>query len=295
MGFVVACLLAQTPAVSLVRARAALSASAELCAVGSDSEQVHCLLKASALGRDQQALLLALRLYDELGHVVAVLPAEDFEGGYRGVIRLVPQWPVGAEVRHVRFVFDALREIDALLADTARLAHRAAPRFRSRGLVLRFFRSVKRRTPAAFAIDWSVSYNTHGSLNDSLAQVRGLLFHEVFHLNDAGWSSQNLSDDYDAIVRRCGTDVTCLTPLVPEPLLVRVANGTYYSFMPGNGVTEYAADLALRYFKEQTEVLAGRIVKKPFKCGPAENGRAWAKLVNGFFAGVDRVPQCTTQ
>jgi hypothetical protein len=34
-------------------------------------------------------------------------------------------------------------------------------------------------------------------------------------------------------------------------------------------------------------------VKRPFKCGPAENAKAWAALVEEFFGGVDLVPACT--
>jgi hypothetical protein len=57
-------------------------------------------------------------------------------------------------------------------------------------------------------------------------------------------------------------------------------------------VREYAADLALRYFREQREVRQGGKVKAPFKCAAPENARAWAKLVERFFGGVDDVPAC---
>jgi hypothetical protein len=29
-----------------------------------------------------------------------------------------------------------------------------------------------------------------------------------------------------------------------------------------------------------------------FKCGPAENRRAWTLLAGEFFAGIDRTPAC---
>jgi hypothetical protein len=58
-------------------------------------------------------------------------------------------------------------------------------------------------------------------------------------------------------------------------------------------VHEYAAELAVRYYKEQTEMLKkGKLAAKAFKCGPAENGRAWKALVDEFFAGRDLVPTC---
>jgi hypothetical protein len=74
-----------------------------------------------------------------------------------------------------------------------------------------------------------------------------------------------------------------------------VRGGTYYAFQPNNGavVHEYAAELAVRYWKEQSEMLAkGKLARKAFKCGPAENARSWRALVDEFFAGVDRVPTC---
>ena len=79
----------------------------------------------------------------------------------------------------------------------------------------------------------------------------------------------------------------------PNDTLVR--GGTYYSFQPGNGVREYAAELGLRYYREQRAALAvGRPTSKisRFKCGPPANARAWAVLRDELFAGVDVVPPC---
>lgn len=73
------------------------------------------------------------------------------------------------------------------------------------------------------------------------------------------------------------------------------ATGTYYAFQPnnGNGVHEYAAELAVRYYKEQAEMLrAKRLARPAFKCGPPENARAWKALVDEFFGGRDLVPTC---
>lgn len=290
LGLLVSSLaLADPPRVSTAQARVLVGGEPG-CLDGEEPDRIRCLLRTK-LASDPAAVALALGLYDTQGHVVGLLPEQDFEGGYRGVIHLVPQWPVGPERRHLEFTAGALSDIDAFLVDTERLA--GAPlAYRWRALQLRFFKSIKRRTPAAFAIDWTVSYNVNGTLNGSLPVVRGLLFHELFHLNDDGWSERELSEDYDTIVAKCGTTVSCLEPYVPEPLLVKVKGGTYYSFMPGNGVREYAADLALRYFKEQREVMAGRPVKQPFKCRTPQNARAWAKLKARFFGDVDRLPSC---
>jgi len=290
--------LAEPPRISASQARVLIAGDVTGCTEGSDDDQIRCLMKAR-LSDDQQASKLALALFETAGHVVGVLPEEDFEGGYRGTIHLVPQLPIGAVRKHLEFTAGALTEIDAFLVDTERLAAAVtdderlagvAFRYRWRALELRFFRSIKKRTPAAFAIDWTVSYNVNGTLNGSLAVVRSLLFHEIFHLNDDGWSERELSVDYDAIVKKCGTGIDCLTRYVPEPLIVK--GGTYYSFMPGNGVREYAADLALRYFRDQREVMQGRVVKKPFKCAAPENARAWSKVSQRFFGGVDRLPSC---
>lgn len=287
--------LAEPPRISASQARVLIAGDVKGCTEGSDDEQIRCLMKARLVD-DPQAAKLALALFETAGHVVGVLPEQDFEGGYRGVIHLVPQLPIGAERRHLEFTAGALTEIDAFLADTERLAAASTDKqgagfhYRWRALEVRFFRSIKKRTPAAFAVDWTVSYNVNGTLNGSLPVVRSLLFHEIFHLNDDGWSERELSADYDTIVKKCGTGIECLTRYVPEPLIVK--GGTWYSFMPGNGVREYAADLALRYFRDQREVMQGRVVKKPFKCAAPENARAWSKLSQHFFGGVDRLPSC---
>ena len=120
------------------------------------------------------------------------------------------------------------------------------------------------------------------------------MFHEVFHLNDAThrhFSQRALAPVFDRIVARCAARTPCLAPYSPGTTKVR--NGTFYSFQPGNGVGEYGAELALRYYLETRAVLSGaRHGKKPFKCGPAENGEAWKLIVEEMFGGVDLVPPC---
>jgi hypothetical protein len=112
-------------------------------------------------------------------------------------------------------------------------------------------------------------------------------------LNDQAhrnWSDRVLSPIFDAIVAKCGTKVECLTPYVADS--IKVKGGTYYAFQPGNGVGEYGADLARRYYLEQRAVLHGEKVAHPFKCGPPENKKAWALIIQEFFGGVDLVPAC---
>src|ERR1700677_3841816 len=53
---------------------------------------------------DADASKLALDLFDTDGDVVDVLPAERFDGGYRGVIQLVPALPVGPDRKHLGWV-----------------------------------------------------------------------------------------------------------------------------------------------------------------------------------------------
>jgi hypothetical protein len=171
-------------------------------------------------------------------------------------------------------------------------------RYRWRGLTYRFFRSVKRTTPSAYAVHWSVAYNVAGSLNTSAAAVRETLFHEIFHLDDEAhddWSARALRPTFDAIVKRCGTKVACLGPYAPNDTLVR--GGTYYAFQPNNGdaVHEYAAELALRYYRENRAAMRGEPLQRaPFKCGPVENRHAWEAIRDEFFGGADRTPSCAS-
>jgi hypothetical protein len=218
---------------------------------------------------------------------------QDMEGGFRGKIHLVPEVPLGRYRRHLEWVAGATGDFVAFFGA---LSAPAPVRYRVRPLAFRFFRSVRRTTPSAYAGGWDVSYNVSGSLNGSADAVRETLFHEVFHLNDAAhgdWSARALRAIFDAIVARCGTRVACLRPYAPGDTMVR--GGTYYAFQPDNGdaVHEYAAELALRWYREQRAVQRGEKLGRPaFKCGPEENRRAWEAIVAEFFGGADAVPAC---
>lgn len=283
------------PVVDLDTARGLLSldAHAAPCA------EIACLLER-AYRADPQAQQLAVALWHEMGDVAGVGPDEQMDGGYRGRIHLVPELPVGRYRAHLAWVAGTMRAFDQLM--TALFAEHPAPRYRWRGLAFRFVRSVGKRTPSAYATGWAIEYNVSGSLLIDADGVRDTLVHELFHSNDedhGDWSAHAFQADYDAIVARCGggphknPGTRCLAPYAPGATLVR--GGTYYAFQQDNGksVREYAAELAVRYFAEQREMLSAHKLAQPaFKCGPAENARAWQALVDEFFAGRDLVPAC---
>jgi hypothetical protein len=287
VAFLISSSVAQ-PAVPLERARAILPGAPATC------RDVACLLEA-AYAKDPKAQALALALYREHGTVAGVGPEEVMDGGYRGMIKLVPQLPTGAHRKHLAWVLAASRSIETFFA--ALFEDQPAPKYRWRAIELRFVRSVGKRTPSAYASGWLVAYNVAGTLLTSEAGVRETYFHELFHSNDRAhgdWSARVLQKDYDAIVARCpGAKVACLARYAPND--TRVRGGTYYAFQPnnGNGVHEYAAELAVRYWEEHRVLLAGRkLTSRPFKCGPPENARAWKALVDEFFGGRDLTPTC---
>ncbi len=249
-----------------------------------------------------------LALYAATGDVMAPGLPDNMDGGYRGIIKLVPVEP-SADPKHLGWVIAALRDYDEFfnqLAEATRTNARTDNKeqntafdFRWRALTLRFVRSEKKRTPAAFAMPWTVTYNIAGSLHRNGDLVRETLFHEIFHMNDfahSAWSATSLRTDYDAILLKCKTaknPTACFAPYAPGTTKVR--GGTYYAFTSNNGdsVNEYGAELALRYYVEQREMLQrGRLRQKAFKCGPAENTRSWDALIKEFFVGRDLVPAC---
>jgi hypothetical protein len=265
------------------------------CATGDDDARVGCLI-AARYASDPAARDIALTLFRENGGVAGVLPAEKYDGGYRGEIQLVPALPVGEFRDDLVFVRDAMRDIDGFFRSVGRSAH-APINYRWRNIDVQFFRSVGRTTPSAFASDdkWRVSYNVSGSLNAGAPAVRETIFHELFHMNDwahDGWSARALAPIVASIVVRCGTTRACLAPFTPTDVFV--PGGTYYAFQPGPPTAlEYAAELAVRYHDEQRAILDGRSFAKPaFKCGPPENARSWALLKDEFFGGTDLVPPC---
>jgi hypothetical protein len=265
-------------------------------------DPIVCLVDAR-FAKDDRAKQLAEDLYHHSGDLAGLGADEHMNGGYRGRIHLVPELPIGSYRKHLTWVVAATDSIDGFFT---KLMDGKQPAYRWRELAFRFVRSIGKRTPSAYAAIlpvgaannvWTIEYNVEGSLLTNETGVRETLFHELFHVNDEShkdWSQHALATDYNAIVKKCGTRSRCLAPYAPNDTKVR-ATGTYYAFQPNNGNTvhEYGAELAVRYFKEQSEMLAkGRLSHSAFKCGPPENARAWHALVDEFFAGVDHVPTC---
>jgi hypothetical protein len=277
-----------TPRVTLETATQLLGEDA---ACKDKDDPILCLLEAR-YAADSKAKALALALYRDTGDVAGVGPEENMDGGFRGPIHLVPQLPTGKYRTHLAWLGTSLHTIDAFFA-----AFDKPPAYRWKPLALRFVRSVGKHTPSAYAMSWTIEYNVEGSLLRSEPSVRETVFHELFHLNDeehGDWSAKTLGTDYDAIVAKCGAKNSCYTPYAPNDTKV-IKTGAYYAFQQNNGapVHEYAAELAVRYYKEQSEMRAKkRLSHKAFKCGPPENARAWQAFVDEFFAGQDLVPPC---
>ena len=252
-------------------------------------------MQSALLAADGRASALAAELYRATGDLVGVEEEQWMNGGWRGRVHLVPALPMDKNRKHLEWILASAKDYDEFFSALTQGRDTPIP-YRHQPIAFRFMQSVDARTPSAWALDWTIAYNVAGSLNISSDSVRETLFHEIFHLNDdahGGWSPKALGSIYDSIVARCGARADCLAPYTPNGTMVR--GGTYYAFQPnnGSGVHEYAAELALRYYREQRTVLAGKPPVRPaFKCGRAENRQAWALLINDFFGGIDRVPAC---
>jgi hypothetical protein len=296
-----------TPAQAAEILFAADGAHPPRCDQKADAENIACLISAR-FASDAAAQNVALDLYRRTGDLAGLSPAETMEGGWRGTLHLVPALPTGKERRHLEWIAEATRDYDAFFSELTGSGATIIP-YAWRGIAFRFMRSVGARTPSAYALLvapedgeapserdlQTIAYNLDGSLNKSADAVRELVFHENFHLNDqrhGDWSVHVLGPTFDSIVARCGTRMACLAPFTPTEMVVR--GGTYYAFQPNNGaaVREYAAELALRYYREQRADAKSLQTAKHFKCGPKENASSWKLLVNEFFGGIDRTPTC---
>jgi hypothetical protein len=268
-------------------------------------QAIECMLDVR-YAKDAKAKKIVRELYAKTGSVTGSLPEQDFDGDYRGMLHFVPRLPVGAHRKHIEWLAGSLLDIDQFFLDVQAAAPDKKLDYRWGQLELRFFESVRRKTPSAIAWEWNVAYNVSGSLFTTQARVRETMFHEIFHLNDADhdlWAPRALTGIYDAIVAKCGMDTECLTPYAPDSIIVRKKGGTYYAFMPDNGVREYAADLGKRWYIEHVAALARRknpkltgassASAKPFKCGTPENAAAWKLITDEFYGGIDLTPPCS--
>ncbi len=256
-----------------------------------EEARIRCAFGVRYAG-DPEAARLAHGLFVRHGVRAGVEVAHVMNGGYRGMIQIVPAVPTKQHRRHLAWIDAAFADFEAFFEGLGR-GDAGVPRYRFRPIDVRFMRSVRATTPNAYASGWEVAYNLDGSINLSESAVRETMFHEIFHLNDTHhgeFSLKSLSRVYDAIVKRCGTRSPCLQPYSPGDTMVR--NGTYYPFQPGNDVREYGAELAIRYYREQRLAIRGEKVARPFKCGPRENAEVWAAFAGEFFAGIDRIPAC---
>lgn len=289
------------PRFSITETQALLFPGAEPpsgCDAGAEEARIRCLLEKRFEGHSA-AQALVLSLYARTGSVVGVEAEHMMEGGFRGSIHIVPELPIGRYEKHLQWVVKSAEDFDDFFKGLASRAQKPV-RYRIAPIGWKFFRSVNRTTPSAYASGWHVAYNVSGSLHGSFDAVRETLFHEIFHLNDAArldgpvqWSRKALGSVHDAILQKCSTRPQCLAPYAPTATMVR--GGTYYAFQPNNGdaVNEYAADLATRYYRETRALLRNEKPEKPaFKCGPSENATAWKAMVDEFFGGIDLIPPC---
>jgi hypothetical protein len=269
----------------------------EACASMVGDARTRCAIDARWAG-DAKAQSLANELWAKWRIIPGVDVAHTMDGGYRGNIRLVPAVPINDQRKHVEWIVAAMRDMDQFFEELG--GPKTKKRYRFKPIELRFMKSLDgKRTPSAYAHDWTVAWNLEGSLHTSIDAVRETLVHEIFHLNDRAhgsakgadwWSPNVLGKEFDFAVQKCGTAIPCLTPFTPNETIVR--GGTYYSYQPGNGVVEYAAELALRYYREQRAVMRKLPKVKPFKCGPPQNARAWEAMRDEYFDGIDLVPTC---
>jgi hypothetical protein len=258
-------------------------------------DRVLCLLGVR-YAADPSAQDVTRELYAKYGILVGLEKEHYEEMSWRGKIHIVPEPPLGKYRTHLGWLASAAKEFDELFA-ALDPKHEVTFRYAWHPFTLRYFRSVDRTTPSAYAAfdTWMIAYNVVGSLNKSEEGVHELFFHELFHRNDgddAHWSERVLGPIYRTITAKCGTRIPCLTPYTPTTTTVR--GGTYYAFQPEdyNPVHEYAAELAIRWYREHRAITKKLPRVAPFKCGPAENARTWKLIVDEFFGGVDLVPPC---
>jgi hypothetical protein len=238
---------------------------------------------------DSEARDLARELFELSGSLPGVERARDIDAAHLGRLVVQPVVPVGEYKRHLVWLRDGLSEIERTFAEVARRAPRMVL-FRTRPYGFRFFRTVERTYPSAYASDGVIGWNVEGPLHESPERVTGTLLHEVFHLNDEGhgnWSITKLGPIFQRIVRTCADNHECLTPYAP--MTDCTPGGTYYPFdSRTRDVREYGAELALRWFEELRSPSSGT----PFKCNTPENAAAWQALIEEFFGGLDPTADC---
>ena len=194
----------------------------------------------------------------------------------RGRVELVPSGRPAMHLRHLRAALRAPRHPREHTLSGLRARAPQPIRYGHRGIVYRFFRSVRRTTPSAYAGEWTIAYNVAGSLYRNDEAILATLAHEIFHLNDEEerFSSRALRAIHRAIVRRCGMSRRCLAPYSPTATTVR--GGTYYAFQPNNG--ERCSNMAPNWppaICSSTARCSSTAAGSPRgQCAAAENARA---------------------
>jgi hypothetical protein len=214
------------------------------------------------------------------------------DGGYRGMVQIIPKLPTGAaHQKHLKMLRVAFEQAAKFRDWTlgAKSDAGTAPRipYRFFPTEVRFFETRPKKTPSAYAIDTRIAYNIIGTLMQTEESVALTMIHEVFHLNDQAhkdWSITALSGIHAQLIQKCGTRMDCLAPYAPGTTTVK--GGTYYAFQPGNDAREYAAELMTRIYTEGMHK-----PKRMFKCANAINAKAHAEMVQEFF-GTDPLPPC---
>jgi len=264
----------------------------EACPVTLDEvPRVHCLISLR-YADENESKKLALTLYEETGSLAGLLPEETNQDSKGKKIQLKPARPIGRNKEHLQWILEAMREYARFLQELKTRAKRPVL-MQDRPLDFRFFYTEEGGTPSAFAVGRNIGYNLNGTVNVHAEAVRDTLFHEIFHLNDVwqdNFSARLLAPIEMRILERCKGNVKCLASYAPTDTTM---NGKPYAFIDGGSGKEYAAELALRYFREQRLMIDGKPLPIPaFKCGPAENQEAMTLIIDTFFGGVDLVPAC---
>lgn len=253
--------------------------------------RIRCLI-ALRYADEAESKKPALKLYEETGSLAGLLPEETNEDGKGHKIKLKPARPIGKNKVHLDWILDAMREYARFFREIDK--HKKSPIvMQDRPLDFRFFYTEEGGTPSAFAVGRNIGYNLNGTVNVHDEAVRDTLFHEIFHLNDVwqdNFSARMLAPIEGRILATCKGNVKCLSQYAPTDTTM---NGKPYAFIDGGSGKEYAAELALRYFREQRLMIDGKPLPIPaFKCGPAENKEAMQLMIDAFFGGVDLVPGC---
>lgn len=259
----------------------------------SHSAHVECLLSLR-FESDPEALRLARAFYRGTSTLVGADIPRILDGYGGEPIEIFPALPLGEHRHHLAWLHSSLVAFDDFFDALDARASKAIA-FERRPNAFVFFRTAEPSYPSEYFANGMIGYNLEGPLHNDPREMHETLFHELFHLNDArrnGWSVTALGPVFDAIIETCADGHACLGDFAPHDTLV--PEGTYYAFDPRTrDVVEYAAELALRYFLEHEAILAGTAPKlPPFKCGTAQNRRAWDLLVDEFFGGVDLTPRC---